>query len=305
MNSLRNKCCLTRPIALSLIIILSIISGYAQNNPHIPGKQLFDYDWKFYLGDTASARLNDFDDKSWRTLDLPHDWSIEGQIHPQNQTGMAGGYFPAGVGWYRKTFKAPEEWKSKMVSIYFEGVYMNSEVFINGNSLGVYPYGYSSFSYDLTPYLMFEKENVIAVRVDNSQHLNSRWYSGSGIYRHVWMKVANPIQVAHWGLGISTPEVSSKKADVQVKTLVKNETAAPQSVVVKTRLWDSNNKPAGEKQTKAELEANSQKEIIQTLSVSNPMLWSPEAPNLYRAQIQIIKINRLLTTPEPILASAP
>ena len=164
--------------------------------------------------------------------------------------GVAGGYFPAGIGWYRKTFKVPDEWKGKNISIYFEGVYMNSEVFINGKSLGVYPYGYSSFSYDLTPYLEFDKENVIAVRVDNSQQVNCRWYSGSGIYRHVWMMVTNPVHVAHWGVGISTPEVSSKKAVVQVKTLVKNETASPQSIVLKTLLFGPNGKGAGEQSNK-------------------------------------------------------
>jgi beta-galactosidase len=274
---------------MSSIQVVKVEKPNLVKNPNYPGKQLFDYDWKFYLGDTASARLNDFDDKAWRTLDLPHDWSIEGQIHPKNPTGMAGGYFPAGVGWYRKTFKAPGEWKDKLVSIYFEGVYMNSEVFINGKSLGIYPYGYSSFSYDLTPYLEIEKENVIAVRVDNSQHLNSRWYSGSGIYRHVRLMVTNPIHVVHWGVGISTPEVSSKKATVQVKTVVKNETSLSQSVVVKTRLFDQNNKATGENQTKAELEGNSQKEIIQNIRVSDPFLWSPESPNLYQAQIQVIK----------------
>ena len=166
-------------------------------------------------------------------IDLPHDWSIEGKIDPKNPTGNAGGFFPTGIGWYRKSFKVPAEWKTMKVSIYFEGVYMNSEVFINGKSLGVYPYGYSSFSYDLTPYLEPGKENVIAVRVDNSQQVNCRWYSGSGIYRHVWMIVTDPVHVAQWGVGITTPDVSSEKATVQVKTLVKNETASPQNIVLK------------------------------------------------------------------------
>jgi beta-galactosidase len=187
---------------------------------------------------------------------------------------------------------------------------MNSEVFINGNSLGIYPYGYSSFSYNLTPYLNFGKKNVIAVRVDNSQQMNSRWYSGSGIYRHVWMIVTNPVHVAHWGTSISTPEVSAKKATVQVKTLIKNETATPQSVVVKTILWDKSDKHdtisnfigsrdrgsknAGNNQVKIEIPANSEKEITQTMQVSNPLLWTPETPYLYQAQIQVLKDNQLL-----------
>lgn len=289
MDSLNSH---TKQIVLVFLLFISSFSGFAQKG--MERKQLFDYDWKFYLGDASEAKANNFNDESWRKLDLPHDWSIEGQIQPKNPTGNAGGFFPAGIGWYRKTFKAPAEWRGKSISIYFEGVYMNSEVFINGKSLGVYPYGYSSFSYELTPYLDFDKENVIAVRVDNSQQVNCRWYSGSGIYRHVWMVVTNPVHVAQWGVGNSTPEVSSKKATVQVKTLVKNETASPQSVVVKTQLWNKSSKSVGNGQVQMVLPANSEKEITQTINVSNPLLWTPETPDLYQAQVQVIKDKKVL-----------
>lgn len=275
-----------KQILLVFIILIGIFSGYTQNGNE--RKQLFDYNWKFFLGDDSEAKTNNFNDTDWRKLDLPHDWSIEGKIHPKNTTGGGGGYFPAGIGWYRKTFQVPDEWKAKKTAVYFEGVYMNSEVFINGKSLGVYPYGYSSFSYDLTPYLNFGKENTIAVRVDNSQQMNSRWYSGSGIYRHVWMVVTDPVHVAHWGVDISTPEVSSKKAVVLVKTKVKNETESAQSIVVKT-LLSNNSKNAGNGQMQVELPAHSEKELTQTIQVSNPKLWTPETPYLYQAQIQVLK----------------
>lgn len=282
----------TKQIVLIFILFISFFSGYAQNGTE--RKQLFDYDWKFFLGDASEAKANDFNDSGWRKLDLPHDWSIEGKVNAKNLTKGAGGYFPSGIGWYRKTFQAPDAWKAKKTAVYFEGVYMNSEVFINGKSLGVHPYGYTSFSYDLTPYLNFGKENVIAVRVDNSQQVNSRWYSGSGIYRHVWMITSDPVHVAHWGIDISTPEVSSKKATVLVKTKVKNETASAQSVVVKTLLWNKNSKNSGNGQVKVELSANSEKEITQTIQVSNPMLWTPETPHLYQAQIQVVKDKKVL-----------
>jgi beta-galactosidase len=303
-----NENSFTKQIVLAFLLFFSSFIGYAQYG--MERKQLFDYDWKFFLGEVSEAKSNNFNDENWRKLDLPHDWSIEGKIQPKNPTGGGGGYFPAGIGWYRKTFLAPDAWKAKKIAVYFEGVYMNSEVFINGNSLGIYPYGYSSFSYNLTPYLNFGKKNVIAVRVDNSQQMNSRWYSGSGIYRHVWMIVTNPVHVAHWGNSISTPEVSAKKATVQVKTLIKNETATPQIVVVKTILWDKSDMPdtiinfigyrdrgsknAGNNQVKIEIPANSEKEITQTMQVSNPLLWTPETPNLYQAQIQVLKDNHLL-----------
>jgi beta-galactosidase len=264
------------------------------NDGAIDRKQLFDYNWKFFLGDITDARSKNFNDKSWRNLDLPHDWSIEGKIKPKNPTGGAGGYFPAGAGWYRKTFQIPNEWEGKNISIYFEGVYMNSEVFINGKSLGIYPYGYSSFSYNLSPHLDFATENVIAVRVDNSQQVNSRWYSGSGIYRHVWMMVTEPVHIADWGVAITTPDVTSGKATVWLKTLVKNETSATQSIAVKTLLWDKNFQDAGNNQTRIELAANSEKEITQTITVSDALLWTPETPDLYTAQVQILKNRKVV-----------
>ena len=285
--NLHKKIYFTKQIVLVFILFFSAISVYAQND--MERKQLFDFNWKFFLGDVADAKSREFNDESWRNIDLPHDWSIEGKVNPKNPTGGAGGYFPAGIGWYRKTFKAPDEWKGKAISIYFEAVYMNSEVFINGKSLGVYPYGYSSFSYNISPYLNFGKENVIAVRVDNSQQVNSRWYSGSGIYRHVWMIVTNPLHVANWGVAISTPVVTAKKATVLVKTLVKNETSSTQIVVVKTILWNKSSKNAGNSQIKIELPANSEKEISQIIDVQKPSLWTPETPYLYQAQIQVIK----------------
>ncbi|TMC67455.1 MAG: glycoside hydrolase family 2, partial [Chloroflexi bacterium] len=146
----------------------------------------FDHDWRFHLGDVAGAQAPAFADSGWRTLDLPHDWSIEGEFSEQNHAGVAGGALPGGVGWYRKTFTVPAADSGKVVFAEFDGVYRNSEVWINGQYLGKRPYGYSSFRYELTPNVRFGAgRNVIAVRVDNSQQPNSRWYSGSGVYRHV------------------------------------------------------------------------------------------------------------------------
>jgi beta-galactosidase len=273
-------------------------TGKAQNSqPKMESnryRENFNYNWRFFLGQVNDAEKTGFNDVTWRILDLPHDWSIEGQVHPKNPTGGAGGYFLAGIGWYRKTFIVPGEWKDKHVSIYFEGVYMNSEVFVNGKSLGVWPNGYTSFSYDLTPFFEFGKENTIAVKVDNSQHLNSRWYSGSGIYRHVWLIVTNPVHIAQCGVVITTPVVNSKKADVQIKTFVKNETSTNQNVVVKTLLFDKVSKEVGNGQVKIELPAHGEKEVVQTINVSNPLLWSPETPDLYQAKTQVINNKQVI-----------
>ncbi len=273
----------------AFFLISNYLGGYAQKQEIIERKQLFDYNWKFNLGDTPAASANNFDDKNWRTLDLPHDWSIEGIINPENPTGGDGGFFPAGIGWYRKTLTVPASWKGKCISIYFEGVYMNSQVFINGKSLGVHPYGYTSFCYDLTPYVNYNKDNILSVRVDNSMQKNCRWYSGSGIYRHVWMIITDPIHVAHWGVAITTPFVSSAKATVQIKTRVMNETNTSQRIILKIRLRDAKSKNSGNNQLTVELLPNSEKEITQTIIVSKPMLWTPETPHLFEVQVQIVK----------------
>ncbi len=280
-------------ISIAIVSLLSFVTCIkAQEN--IQRKQFFDYDWKFCLGDVPTASTKDFNDASWRSLDLPHDWSIEGKIDSKNPTGGGGGYFPAGIGWYRKRFDVPSSWKGKHVSIYFEGVYMNSEVFINGRSPGMHPYGFTPFCYNLTPFLNYNNENIIAVRVDNSNQPNCRWYSGSGIYRHVWLIVTDPIHIVNWGVGITTPQVSSEKATVQLKTVVKNETDLPQSIIVSTQLTNKKLKNVGNSNIKVELQANSEKEIEQNITVKKPFLWSPETPDLYQAQITITKDSKTI-----------
>jgi beta-galactosidase len=244
----------------------------------------FDANWRFHLGDAPQAKETDFADNSWRRLNLPHDWSIEGTFSKENPSGVGGGALPGGIGWYRKTFTLPEEDKNKSVFIDFDGVYENSDVWINGHLLGNRPYGYSSFRYEMTPYLNYgNKENVIAVRVDNSKQPNSRWYSGSGIYRNVWLITTNKIHVDHWGTFISTPQVNNKEAIVSVETTVRNEMAALAPVTLKTILYDKNGKEVATSTVKESIAANSSKVFSQELKISNPDLWSTTNPDLYKA----------------------
>ena len=286
---------MTKRIQIFIAVLFFTVNCFAGCSPkqdNIERKQLFDYNWKFTLGDYPAAVKSDFDDNNWRNLDLPHDWSIEGSIDTNNSTGQPGGYFPAGLGWYRKKFNVPSSWRGKRISIYFGGVYMNSEVFINGKSLGVHPYGYTSFYYDLTPYLEYNKDNVVAVRVDNSQQINSRWYSGSGIYRHVWLFVTDPIHFSQWGTVITTPNIAATKATVQIKSIIKNETAKPQSIVLSAKIFNKKNNTVGSNELKIDLPAESEKEIEQSISVNNPSLWTPENQNLYNAQMKIMQDNK-------------
>jgi beta-galactosidase len=200
----------------------------------------FDRSWRFHLGELRGAEQPSYADSGWRRLDLPHDWSIEGPFSEQNPAGVAGGALPGGIGWYRKTFSLPTGDTGKVVFIEFDGVYRNSEVWINGHYLGKRPYGYSSFRYELTPRLRYGKQrNVIAVRVDNSQQPNSRWYSGSGIYRHVRLIKTDSVHVDHWGTYVTTPAVSAESSRVTIRTTVRNERRAAQPIVLRTTVSDS------------------------------------------------------------------
>ncbi len=259
---------------------------------------LFDFHWKFQLGDDLTFSDPTFNDDDWRLIDLPHDWSIEGKTDINNPMKGAGGYFPSGIGWYRKSFNVPADWQNKKISIYFEGVYMNSEVFVNGKSVGFHPYGYTSFYYDITPFLQFGKENVIAVRVDNSQQINCRWYSGSGIYRHVWLQVKETVHLVQWGVTITTPEVTENNATVQIKTVVQNETNESQQLSLQTSLSSEKQKNAGQNNTSLILEPKSEKEIIQIIKVKNPELWSPKSPVIYQATTSLVQKNKMLDRTE-------
>lgn len=287
LSSIKNQWNQKRYAAGMLLAFVLLWTAFPALKASDVRKQLFDYDWKFALGDSVSASAADFDDSAWRKLDLPHDWSIEGNISADAPTGNDGGYFPSGVAWYRKTFDVPADYSDRKVGIYFEGVYMNSEVFVNGVSLGVWPYGYSSFFYDLTPHLRFGEQNVVAVRVDNSQQKNCRWYSGSGIYRHVWLTVTDKVHVDHWGVAVTTPEVSEQKATVQVKTVLKNETPSGRRVTLTTTLFDAQKQHVGEEKTVVELPANGTKEVALKVQVQQPSLWSPENPYLYEARCTV------------------
>ena len=273
---------LKRMMAFWLCMVCCLSIGATQ----VERKQLFNDGWKFWLGDEATASTVGFDDASWRTLTLPHDWSIEHDFDVKYPSGNDGGYVMAGIGWYRKSFLVPSNMVGKRLSLYFEGVYMNSEVFVNGQSVGKRPYGYSSFAYDITPYIKVGEQNVVAVRVDNSKQRNCRWYTGAGIYRHVWLVTTEALHVAHWGTYITTPEVTKELAKVQVAVQVKNETEADKKAVVSVSLQRK-----GVEVAKGSLPVSvaslKEKKAILSLDVKNPELWSPDTPSLYEAQVTV------------------
>ncbi len=245
----------------------------------------FDFDWKFNQGDAPGAQDPGFPDAGWRSLDLPHDWSIEGPYGEKEPTGGQGGYLPTGIGWYRKRFRLPDSHKGRKVLIEFDGVYENSEVWINGQYLGKRPFGYISFWYDLTPHVNFgARENVLAVKVDNSHQPNSRWYSGSGIYRHTWLTVTNRIHVAQWGTFVTTPQVSAKVSTVQVKTRIVNEGKASARCTLATSVLDRDGRVVETTESSQDVAANGAYEFLQQMKVEQPSLWSVENPYLYKVR---------------------
>jgi len=273
---------------LLIVCIQYVFSVSAQNN--VRTKTDFDNGWRFKLDSVNEYNGSDVNDANWRTLNLPHDWSIEFPFDSASPSGVSGGALRGGLAWYRKTFTLPESDKGKIISIAFDGVYRNSEVWINGHSLGMRPSGYISFQYNLTPYLNYgNKENVIAVKVDNLKQPNSRWYSGSGIYRNVWLVKTNKIHVAHWGTYVTTPVVNEATTTVNIITNVENENNSSEPIVLNTKITDANGKQITFSSEK--LNTGSDKNIIpvnQTFKIAKPILWSVDAPYLYKAVSQII-----------------
>ena len=249
----------------------------------------FDPAWRFHLGDVANAGDTTLDDKGWRQLDLPHDWSIEGEFSATNPAGAQGGALPGGIGWYRKTFTLPAADSAKQTFIDFDGVYRNSEVFVNGHSVGRRPYGYSSFRYALTPYLHHgDQPNVIAVRVDNSEQPNSRWYSGSGIYRNVRLVTANRVHVDQWGTYVTTPEVSAERATVDIRTTLRNDSPRDQPITLRTIVYDAAGVSVASTSTRSTLPRDSLAELAQTLTVRRPRRWSVDRPYMYRVVTRVL-----------------
>ena len=240
----------------------------------------FDDQWHFYKGDAKGAEQPAFRDSAWRSVRLPHDWSIEGPYSADHASGT--GYLPGGVGWYRKSFSLPESAKGQKVFIEFDGVYRDSDVWINGHLLGHRPYGYSSFEYDLTGHVNFgAKANVLAVRVDHSEEGDSRFYTGSGIYRHVWLTITAPVHIAHWGSFVHTPVAGEAEALVTVETQVRNESGTESAVRVVTTLADST------LTTEGRIAAGGSYTFAQQGPVARPKLWSTDEPNLYTAVTRV------------------
>ena len=289
--------------SLSFVLFLVQASSSQPQTPWDPAAPrqtlLFDADWKFHRGGAQRAERPEFDDSKWRTLDVPHDWSIEdapGNESPFDHDAVgqvSTGFTTGGTGWYRKRFPLPDTLKNKRIVVQFDGIYMNAEVWINGQSLGSHPYGYTSFWYDMTDHVKFGGENVLAVKVRNEGE-NSRWYSGSGIYRHVWMNVLDPVHVEQWGTRITTPEIGEPSAKVSIRTRVENQTAGSRDITLTTRIVAAGGAEVGRTSSQQSVGSKGTSEFSHEIAVTNPALWSTDSPVLYTAVSEVSATGRLL-----------
>ena len=286
-----------RLITLLCVLAAGCVLAQAQNSRNVIP---FDRDWRFVLADPAGAQAAGFNDRTWRKLDLPHDWSLEGENLQDNPGGGSVGYFPMGTGWYRKHFDVPGYSKDKLYSIEFDGIYMNSTVWVNGVCLGTWPYGYSSFSYDLTPVLK-ARGNVIAVRVDNSQQPNSRWYSGSGIYRHVRLVATSRTRFDRWGVFHHTVALEDGTATVQVHSDITNGEARSRDLTVRQSVLDAAGAVVATAEKAVALSAGGQMTLDQQLQIADAKLWDTESPYLYTLRSQLLASGREIDCVESTL----
>lgn len=291
---------------LILLFFLFYISNVSAYNPRII--KLLDSDWKFHLGDIEHGESTTLDDNIWKTVNVPHDWAIcqsfnmaidlqkvqvleDGEVIPDLRTGRSGALPMFGVGWYRKVIELPEITENKQISIEFDGAMSNAEVFLNGRFIGEWPYGYSSFSFDLTPFFRFGEKNILAVKLNNKEK-SSRWYSGAGLYRNVRLVIKNTVHVDHWGTQITTPEISSKKGIVKMVTTIKKTNSQAERIKLITDIYNSEGlKVASMVNTQQGIEGKNI--FVQKIKVNNPALWDINSPKLYNVVSKVYVSDRL------------
>jgi beta-galactosidase len=243
------------------------------------------------LQDIPDVQNTTYNDSKWQSVNVPHDWSVEGRL--SSTLASCTGFLPGGIGWYRKTLNVPQAKRGEKVYLYFEGVYNRSEVFINGHSLGKRPNGYISFAYDATPFVKYGEDNTVAIRVDHSLSADSRWYTGSGIYRNVWLVYSNPVHIAQWGVYVY-PEVNKSTGILNVEVALENNSAVKTNLTVINELLTSDGKVVAKNSQNVLVEANKENKIATKINVKNPKLWDLENPNLYQLKTTVLKDGKLI-----------
>jgi beta-galactosidase len=269
--------------AAALLLAAAALAASARES------QRLDTGWSFNLGEAAGASAPGFDATAWRPVTLPHDWSVALPLDPAAPSSGHGGFFQNGVGWYRRVITAPAAWADRRVELEFEGIYGLAEVWLNGVALGRHVYGYTPLQLDLTARLKLGADNVLAVRVDHSAQPSARWYTGSGLYRPVWLHVTDPVHVVADSVTVTTTGLEAARATVLFQAKVRNESSAPSKVTVETVLLDAEGRAAASFRKETTIAAGAVYAAESELTIARPEAWAPDSPSLYRAVTLVLQ----------------
>ena len=276
---------LCRALLLSLVACLPM-SGHAME------RQLWDAQWRFALADSPEMAQLSYDDSAWRVLNLPHDWAIEGNFYVKNPSGAVGGALPGGVGWYRKRLMLTDNNEHSRYVLHFDGAFMNTSVYVNGKLVGIRPYGFIGFGFDVTPFLNKKGENVVAVRIDNAQQPNCRWYTGCGIYRHVYLLRSDEVRLAQWGVQV-LPVLKGRGANITLNSTIESFATQARKLSLKQMVYDAEGCCVAQSTTPC-VAHEGKNTVSQKIKMTNAKLWWPHAPYIYKVVSQLIDGKKVL-----------
>jgi len=274
---------------ITLLLLGALFFSCGAREVNQSSKTAINSEWKFIQKDISEAIKKDFDDTSWETVTLPHDWSISKPFSKENPSFSRGAWLPAGVSYYRKQLDLSNIGSAQKVFIHFEGAYRNAEVWINGQYLGKRPSGYAAFEYEITKHIIRDKSNVITVKLDNSEQPGSRWYSGNGIYRDVFLIVKNKVYIPTWATYVTTPKISEDETTIHLETTINNTSRKSKTVRAKVLVLNAGKKIASSEVSDIQIKANSEVVYNEDIIVDKPLLWSIENPNLYQVKVELFE----------------
>lgn len=287
----RISCFSLRAGSLCRVLLLCLVACLPMGG-HAMERQLWDAQWRFALADSPEMAQLSYDDSAWRVLNLPHDWAIEGNFYVKNPSGAVGGALPGGVGWYRKRLMLTDNNEHSRYVLHFDGAFMNTSVYVNGKLVGIRPYGFIGFGFDITPFLNKKGENVVAVRIDNAQQPNCRWYTGCGIYRHVYLLRSDEVRLAQWGVQV-LPVLKGRGANITLNSTIESFATQARKLSLKQMVYDAEGRCVAQSTTPC-VAHEGKNTVSQKIKMTNAKLWWPHAPYIYKVVSQLIDGKKVL-----------
>ena len=287
----RISCFSLRAGSLCRVLLLCLVACLPMSG-HAMERQLWDAQWRFALADSPEMAQLSYDDSAWRVLNLPHDWAIEGNFYVKNPSGAVGGALPGGVGWYRKRLMLTDNNEHSRYVLHFDGAFMNTSVYVNGKLVGIRPYGFIGFGFDITPFLNKKGENVVAVRIDNAQQPNCRWYTGCGIYRHVYLLRSDEVRLAQWGVQV-LPVLKGRGANITLNSTIESFATQARKLSLKQMVYDAEGCCVAQSTTPC-VAHEGKNTVSQKIKMTNAKLWWPHAPYIYKVVSQLIDGKKVL-----------